>query len=268
MERLEKAFDLLEVFLKHEGELGISQLANLSKLNVSTAYRLASTLVKRGYLDRRSDRAKYSLGLKFLEFSSAVSKRVRVREMALPFLKRLNEVVNESVNLAVLDRGEAIYIEHIESSHGLRMFTKVGNRVPLHCTGVGKIFLAYMTEEDLEESVGSKGLFCRRTQNAIKDFTELKRELSVIRRDGIAIDNEEMEVGVKCVAAPVRDVSGNVVAAISVSGPSARLTNRRVEELKLLIKSCGLEISRAIGYQDKQSLFPSSKQEKVKLGQR
>ncbi|MFQ5996892.1 MAG: IclR family transcriptional regulator [Dehalococcoidales bacterium] len=248
MERLEKALDVLEIFLQHEGELRISQLASLSGLNVSTAYRLASTLVKRGYLSRQQKRGKYSLGLKLLGFSSAIKKKVKVRDAALPFLEKLNAATGEAVNLAILDSSEAVYIEHLEShSYLLRMFTEVGNRVSLHCTGVGKTFLANMREEELQRYLNCYGL-PQCTSKTITDTGKLKNELLIAKRDGIAEDDEETELGVRCIASPVKDGNGNVVAAVSISGPSARLNSDRVRELKLLVKNCGLEISQAIGY--------------------
>jgi len=233
--------------LKQEGEIGVSELARLSGLNVSTTYRIASTFVKRGYLSRRQPRGKYSIGLKLVEFGSAVKRTIKVRDMALPVLERLNEIAGESVNLAVLDSNEAVYIEHIESHYDLRMFTEVGNRVPLYCTGVGKVLLAYRGEEEVEQYLNGHNLTSY-TKNTITDIAKLRSELAAVRREGIAVDDEEKELGVKCVATPVKDRNGNVVAALSVSGPSARLTSGKVRKLKSLVKDFGLEISRKMGY--------------------
>lgn len=249
MQTIEKALDILEIFLKQEGEIGIAVLANLSGLNISTVHRITSTLVKKGYLNQRQRREKYSLGLKFLEFSSIIKRRMKIRNVALPFLEELNKVLDESVNLAILDSNEAVYIEQIESNHSLRIFTQVGNGVPLHCTGVGKVFLAHMGEEEVERFLNSKYLTYY-TENTIMDSSKLKKELLIVKREGIAKDDGEMEIGVRCVASPVKDCNGRVVAAISISGPSARLNGKRMGELKLLVKSCGLEISRAMGYRN------------------
>jgi len=243
----EKLFDILEVFLNQQGEFGLVELANLSRLNISTAYRIASVLVKRGYLSQARKRGKYSIGVKFLEFGVIAKRTIKIADLSIPFLEKLNKVTDESVNLAILDSNEVVYIERVESSHALRIFTQVGNRVPLHSTGVGKVLLAHMTEEEMERFFNSNCLISY-TDNTITDLSRLKKQLSVIKRKGVAMDNEEMELGVKCVASPVRDWNGNVVAAISISGPSARLTSKRMEELRPLIKSCALEISRAMGY--------------------
>lgn len=249
MKTVEKTLDILEVFLGQRDEIGIVELAKLSGLNISAAHRIASTLVNRGYLNQRQKGERYSLSPKLLQFSSIIRKRMRTRDVALPFLHKLNKVIDETVNLAILDADEAVFIESVESSHYLRTFPQVGAGEPLHCTGVGKIFLAHMREKELERFLNSKGL-AYHTENTITDFSKLKQELSIIRREGTAIDNEEFETGIKCIASPVKDGNGNVVVAIGISVPSARLNSERVRELKLLVKSCALEISRGIGYRD------------------
>ncbi|MFC2007773.1 IclR family transcriptional regulator [Chloroflexota bacterium] len=247
METVGKALDILEVFFKHDGEIGITELANLSGVNISTAHRITSLLVKKKYLSHRQKRGKYSIGFKFLEFSGTVKRRVKVRDVALPFMKEINAMVGESVNLAILDSDEAVYIEQVESSKSLRIFTEVGNRAPLYCTGVGKIFLAYMADEEKNRILHDKGLYPL-TENTTTDIDTMNNVLIKIKHDGYALDDGEMEQGVRCVASPVRDWNGNVVAAVSVSGPSARLSNERLGELIPLVKNSGLEISRAMAY--------------------
>ena len=247
MKTVRKALDILEVFLNDEDELGIGTVARLTKLNISTAHRLASIMLKKGYLSQPVNRGKYSLGLKLLEFTGAIKKKIEVRDVALPFMEKLNKKINESVNLAILDANEAVYIEQIETTHYLRTYIEVGHRVPLHASGAGKILLASMTEEEVKQFHKDKGLPSY-TENTIRNFSKLKKELSKIRREGVAIDNEERELGVRCVAAPVRDGNGNVVAAISVSGPTARLNDKRLGEVESLLKDCALKSSQAMGY--------------------
>ncbi|HEY50391.1 MAG TPA: IclR family transcriptional regulator [Dehalococcoidia bacterium] len=248
MKTIQKALDILELFLDRDDEIGLAEIASLTGLNVSTAHRIVATLMKRGYLNQRQKRQKYSLSTKLLQFSHVLSKRMKIRDLAFPILDGLNKMVSESVNIAILDQNEAVYIEHIESNQNLRMFTQVGNRVPLHSTGVGKVFLAHMNDEQLEDFLNGKPLPSY-TKNTITDVDKLKHELIIISEEGVGIDDEEREIGVKCIASPIKNSNGGVVAAISVSGPSARLSNKRVQEIKPLIKSCALEISRAMGYQ-------------------
>lgn len=242
-----KTCEVLEAFLKEkETEIGISHLASLTGLRVSTVHRIASTLVGKGYLKQMGKRGKYTLGLKFLEFNNVINRNMRIRDIALPMLEELRMATGESANLAILDHDNVVYIEHVSSNQTLRTFTEVGNRAPLHCTGVGKIFLANMKEE--KRSLLSKKPFTRHTYNTITDFRELEKELSNIKQEGVAIDNGEMDIDVRCIAAPIKDKDGDVITALSISGPYARLNNKRVEELKPLVKSYGLEISRTLGY--------------------
>lgn len=243
---LDKALSVLEVFSKNEKPISISELANTAGLNVSTAHHIATTLVKHGYLRQECKRGKYLIGLKFLEFNSMLKRNLNIGEIAFPLLEKLRLVSGESTNLAILDRTEVVYIEHVESNYTLRAFTAVGNRAPLHCTGVGKVFLAEMKKAELK-SIMEKP-FSRFTDNTVTDPEELSNELSIIKREGVAMDNGEMEMGVRCLAAPVKGAGGNVVAAISISGPYIRLNNTRIEELKPLIKSHAWEISKILGY--------------------
>ncbi len=248
MKTIKKALDVLEIFLNRDDEIGLTELASLTGMNVSTAHRVVMTLVRRGYINQRQKRQKYSLSTKFLQFGYVLNKRMTIRDVAFPMLDGLNKMVSESVNIAVLDQNEAVYIEHIESNQNLRIFTQVGNRVPLHCTGVGKVFLAHMNGEELEKALNSKDLPSY-TKNTITDVNKLKHDLTIIRKENVSIDDEEREIGVKCIASPIKNSNESVVAALSVSGPSARLSSKRVHEIKPLVRSCALEISRAMGYQ-------------------
>lgn len=140
-----------------------------------------------------------------------------------------------------------VYIEHIECNHTLRTFTALGNRVPLYCTGVGKVFCAYMDEETVFGLL--KGPLPRFTENTITDYIALEKELRTIKQEGLALDNGEMDIDVRCIAAPVFDATNKVVAAVSISGPYTRLSSDRIVELKPLVKKYSMEISRKMGYE-------------------
>ena len=151
MRTVEKTLHILEVLLKQEGEVGIVELASLSGLNVSTVHRISSTLVKEGYLSQPQKNEKYSLGPKFLQFSSVIQKRLRIRGVALPYLYKLNKMIDESVNLAILDVDGAVFVEVVESNHYLRTMPQLGAKEPLYCTAVGKVFLANIRDGELEK---------------------------------------------------------------------------------------------------------------------
>lgn len=247
MNAAERVLDILESFLKEEGEVGLVELANLSKLNISTTHRIASSLVKRGYLNQPNKRAKYSLSAKLLEFTPFIKNIVRIADVAFPFLVELNKQVNECVAVSVLDRNEVVKIEHVECRQNLRFASPLGTRLPLHCTASGKTLLAGMTEEELEKFLHSKEL-TRFTENTITDPNRLRAELATIRRKGIAISEEELYLGVTCVASPIKDGSGKVIAVVTASVPSSRFNSHRMSELRYLVNNCGLKISKALGY--------------------
>ena len=247
METVDRIIDVLEVFLSTQKGAGIVELANRSGNNASTVYRIVSTLAKRGYLVQPRKRGKYYLSPKLLTFSSVIKMSNKVREVAHPFLIQLNSETKESVNLAILDGNEALHVDHIVTNWDLRLVTQVGRRVPLYCTGLGKVFLANMTDYELRSYLNSQNLI-RYTPNTITRIEQLKKELALIRHRGVAIDNEELERGVRCVASPVTTVTGYTIACVSVSGPSARINGPTELFLESAVKKCARKISQELGY--------------------
>jgi IclR family transcriptional regulator, KDG regulon repressor len=241
-----KAIQILDTFSQVERPIGVTELATLTGLNVSTAYRIANEFAKHGYLQKERKRGKYTVGLKFLKFKSILINKLDIREVAYPFMYKLRAVTGESVNLAIIDGGEAVYIEHIESNRMLRTFTIRGNRVPLYCTGVGKVFCAYMDKEEMRHLV--TGPLKKLTENTITDLPAFEKELAKIKLEGLAMDNGEMEIDVRCIAAPVFDATGITVASVSISGPYTRLSEARLKELKPIVKNYAMEISHAMGF--------------------
>jgi DNA-binding IclR family transcriptional regulator len=249
MESLRKAFDVLEVFLAQGGELGLSDIANITKLNISTVHGIMAFLRKREYVIQKGKRGKYSLGYKFLEFSDAISKSLPMGEMASPYMKELNGLTHETITLAVLNEYTALIIDRVESPHGLRVSGKAEHEAPLYCTGVGKVLLAYQSEESWREYFSQTDLVPS-TSNTIMDFDRLREHLLEIRQQGYGIDNQEFELGVVNIAAPIRDRNGKAVAAVGILGPTVRITDAKIGELVIAVKGCASEISRAIGYRD------------------
>ena len=243
----ERVIDILESFLKEEGEVGLAELANLSKVNISTTHRIVSSLVKRGYLNQPNKRAKYSLSVKLLEFTPFIKDIDRIADVAFPFLVKLNKQVNESIALSVLDRNEVVKIEHVECRQNLRFASPLGTRFPLHCTASGKTLLAGMSEKEVENFLQSKEL-TRFTENTITNPDRLRAELATIRREGIAVSEKELDLGVTCVAAPIKDGSGKVIAVVTASAPSSRFNSQRISEVRCLMENYALKISKALGY--------------------
>lgn len=202
------------------GELGISQLGSATGLPI---HRLVSTLTARDYLRQDTGSRKYQLGPRLLRLSS--SARVTVEALLRPYLRELAELTGETANLAVLEDGLVVYVAQAPSRHILRTFTEVGNRVHAHSTAAGKAILAYEDRSVVERIIDEFGL-PQHTPNTITDPTALLVELDTIRTRGYALDNEEREVGVRCVAMPVL-LDGEAIAAVSISAPASRLELQR-----------------------------------------
>jgi DNA-binding IclR family transcriptional regulator len=247
---LERALHLLEIMAEEKGEVELQELCKKTHINTTTLYRLLQTLQSRGFVEQNPSTGRYRLGLKLLQLGHAVTNQIELRGIALPFLEKLMEKTGETANLVILDEGEAVYIEKVESPASLRMFYRIGKQAPAHATGVGKVLLAALSSEKVTEIIKNKGL-CKLTENTITSPEKLQEELEKIQENGFAIDNEECEVGAKCIAAPIRDYTNQVVAAISISGPNARLSEDRLNELAEVVKDTAYKISENIGYRGK-----------------
>ena len=241
-----RAVKILDV-LSSEGEKSVTEISTALSFPKSSVHEITSTLLATGILEKDSDRNKYSLGLKLFELGKQAQANLEISKVAIPSLRSLHERFDETVHLTVLDRKEVLYIECFESTKQLRTYSVIGIRAPLHCTAVGKAILAYLDDEEVEEIIRSMGL-PRFTQNTITDRERLNAEVRKIRDCGFATDVMEHEEGVCCVGAPVRNHTGQVVASISVSGPSQRITPARIAEIAPLVMERTAEISRRLGY--------------------
>jgi DNA-binding IclR family transcriptional regulator len=215
---LVRAFELLEHLGDAGGEMTLSELTEASGLPMPTTYRLIRTLVEGGYVRQDASR-RYSLGPRLIRLGEAASRLLGAR--ARPVLAELVKEVGETANMALLEGDEAVYVAQVPSQHSVRMFTEVGRRVKPHCTGVGKALLAQLPPRIAGEILVRTGLPAA-TSHTITDRSRLMAELEKIRRQGYALDDEEQELGVRCVAVPV--AGAPALAAISVSGPQGRLT--------------------------------------------
>ncbi len=214
---------------------------------MSTVHRLLATLVDRGYVRQDPETSRYHLGSRVFALASAADVHLDVRLVARPFLERLMRAAAETANLVIATQDEVVYIDQVESAQLVKMFTQPGMRAPLYCTGCGKVILAYRPLEAIEPVLG--GPLPRHTAHTISARPALEAELERIRKDGFAVDNEEMEDGVRCIAVPVFDRRGEIAAALSVSGPTTRMTVQRVTSLAPTAKGIALELSQALGYQ-------------------
>lgn len=240
------AIRILEVLGREEG-LGVTRISQLLELPKSSVHDILSTLHNEGLVEKDCERNHYSLGLKLFELGNMARANLELRRIATPFLRALNEDLDETVHLTILDGWEVLYIECFESTKQLRTYSVIGVRAPLHCTAVGKAILSFFTEKQVSEMIKAMGL-PRFTENTITDRQRLDRELAEIRKRGFAVDNAEHEEGVRCVGAPIHNHEAQVVASISVSGPSQRMTSERDKEVGRLLVAKTHEISWRLGY--------------------
>ncbi len=249
VQSLERAFDILEVMAKEGRPISISYLSEKVNLKVSTVHRLLATMVSRGFVRQNEEDNKYRLGLKLWEIGNAVLPP-DVRFTAKPYLEELVSRCEETVNLAVLDGHEVVYIDQVEPERRIvvKMFAQAGSRGPAYATASGKVLLAYLPEEKQEEVI-NKVVFEKFTTDTITNAEDLKQELNRIRSEGYALDWGELEEHIRCAAVPVFNHEKKAVAAISVSGVAARMSNAYVHNHLLPdIKDVGQKISQQLGY--------------------
>lgn len=254
MTSLQKIIDILELFLNTDEALSISELSSLSGIHKSTVNRIASYLVKRGYLNQFEKRGKYSLGMKFLDYSSAIKKRIKIREIARFHLTQLKNLIDESCILVVWDGKKATLIDTIHSASILRAAPDESTIVPLHATSAGKIFLSAMKNVQLEEHISRKSnkKFTKFTK---VDPNKLKKELQKVRIDNLAYDIEEHVIGLSSIAAGIMDINGNIIAVAAVIGPIARLPLKKLREMAPVVKKCANDISTDLGWKNHSPSF-------------
>lgn len=247
LQSVERAITILKSFSLQKPERGVSELSRELGLHKSTVSRLMRTLEHGGLLARNPDTERYRLGVDLIGLASQVVSYMDVREVARPLLRELAEACQETVNLSVLDGGRVVNLEQfVPQSRRIRNVGRVGRRMYVHCTAAGKVFLAYRSP-DIVDRLLSRPL-ARFTPRTVTDPEKLRAEADKVRRQGYAIVQEELEEGLNVVAAPVRDHTGQVVAAVSVAGPVFRVTSDLLPELARQVVEVSSEISQQLGY--------------------
>ena len=240
------AVRLLKAFSEQQTEIGISDLARKLGVAKSTVHRLAVTLCSDGMLEQNPDSGKYRLGISLFRLGSLVRRRMSVSNEARPLLRELREKVNETVHLAVLDGSEIMYVYNLESTQAIRMRSDVGVRKPAYCTAEGQAILAFQPPEVIEDVIRA-GLAAR-TPQTVTDADKLRRVLEAVRQRGCAIEDEESELGMRCIAAPLRNDAGEVVAAIGLAGPVSRLSKKALAAYIPHVIETAAQISARLGY--------------------
>lgn len=248
---VERALQILECFDDEHSERGISEISQAVGLHKATAHRIVTTLSNFGYLERASDGQKYRLGIQLATLGSRVVNRMDLRSEALPYMQELVKQWDEVCDLSIFDQGSVFYIEVLQDNHALKISASVGQSLPAHCTASGKMFLAHLPTRELEKYLSQS--LASHTENTISSPEVLRKQLEEIRKQGYAIDQEEYEEGISSVAAPITNRKGQVIAVISMPGPTNRMMPDRLCEIAKPLVSAAQNISKKLGWHSEGS---------------
>jgi IclR family KDG regulon transcriptional repressor len=243
---VERALQILSCFDDQHPERGLSDIAQVVDLHKATTHRIVTTLVNYGYLERAADGQRYRLGLQLTDLGFKAIRRMDLRREALPYMKLLAQQLDEACDLSIFDRENVFYIEFVQGTHTLTVAAAVGQRLPPYCTASGKLFLAYLTSNEVD-AILSRPMVSY-TDKTISTSDELHQQLESIRKQGYAVDDEEYEVGIRAVAAPIRNQKGIVIAALGTPGPTSRITLEHIPQVARALTDAAQAISRRMGW--------------------
>ncbi|MCP4537148.1 MAG: IclR family transcriptional regulator [Chloroflexi bacterium] len=238
---LARGLKILEILAdSHEG-VGITALAEQMEMDKASVSRMVQTLAKYGYVEKAPDGRRYQLGVMIVNLSRSVIDRMPLRDVAKPYLHEMVERTGECAHLAIFAHGQVLYIDQVESPAALRVNADVGHVAPLYCTALGKVLLAF-GDYDIPESLDSL------TEHTITSVVQLERDLEETRSRGYALDDEEYDYGVRCIAVPVHDLGGKIIAAMGISGPSHRMSLEQIPELVAHVVEVGQTLSDRLSF--------------------
>lgn len=238
---VERAMRILEAFDGHNNALGVSEVAQATGLHKATTHRILMTLFNGGFLERAGDGDGFRLGLPLVELGLGALHGLDFRRAAVPYMQQLVERFQETCTLAIFDRGQMLYVEVIHAEHSLTIAARVGRHLPAHCTASGKVLLAFLPPETVEPIISAPLVLY--TEKTITSPDLLREELSLVRRRGYAVADEEFEAGVRAISVPIRDLDGKVMAAMSIPCPTNRLDSERIPEMAQALMEAANAIS-------------------------
>ena len=247
---VEKTMKLVEILSSSHTPMKLQDISSAAGIPNSTALRMLNTLLTLGYVNQDEDTLRYSLSLKFAYIGECATRQVNISRTAHPDLIRLARMTGECVCFAVEQNSEVVYLDVIteQANNILTVTQRIGKRAPLYCTGIGKLILTNYSQDALMNYMNNTNLI-RYTEKTIVTLVELQAELAKINHLGYAVDDEECDLGARCLAAPIRNYTGHVVAGISVTAPALRLTPERIKSLAPTVLDAAFSISKALGYQ-------------------
>lgn len=245
---IDRAIRVLDSFTFDKPELSVGEVSVATGLHKATAHRILMALEYNGLVEQNRVTANYRLGLKLFKLGHQAVAGLNLRDVAKSHLRALMEETGETAHLAILYADEVLYLEKVEGPHVLRMPSRVGRHIPTYCTSVGKAMLSCLDEEEVRHIVQTYPIRAY-TPNTAKAVEELLVELKRTRKRGYAVDNEEFELGLRCVGAPIRDYTGEMVGAIGVAGPSTRLTREKIPAVGAVVLKVAASVSQALGFE-------------------
>lgn len=248
---VEKTMKLVEIMASHNEPMKLQDISMEADIPVSTVLRMLNTLLEMGYVNQNEDTLRYSLSLKFAYIGELVKRQVNITQIAHPKLIDLSNAVGECCCLAVEDESEILYLDFFsnQANNILTTTQRIGKRAPMYCTGIGKLLLTNYSEEELSVYVKNTQLIPY-TSNTLTSLAQISLELEKVKAQGYAIDDEECDQGAKCIAAPIYDYSGKIIAGISVTAPSVRFKEERTAVILPVLLRIAEEISRTLGYSE------------------
>ena len=245
---IDRAAQILDCFGFDHQELSVSEIGAKTNLHRSTAHRILMALEYNDLIQQNPENGKYCLGIKLFRLGHQAVSHLNLREICRPFLTRIMNETKETVHLAVLDEDQVLYLDKVEGPHALRMPSRVGRRIPTYCTSLGKAMLSFLDDQEVK-NIFRNQVLRPYTANTVKTLSQLLTDLRMIRKRGYSVDNEEIEIGLRCVGAPIKDYTGAMVGAISVAAPSARLSSQKIHSVGKLVVTTAEEISEKLGYE-------------------
>jgi DNA-binding IclR family transcriptional regulator len=244
---LERTSEIIDVMTNYPKGISLADICNASKLNKTTVFRILANLQQFGYATQDIQDGKYRLGFKFVEISTTILAESDIRNTAHAYLEKLSSVTSEVVHLIVLDGYEGVYIDKVHnSSNTIRMLSRVGKHLLLHCTSAGKVLMSGMSETEIDNVIRVKGLI-KKTENTITNRDTLMKELIKVKAQGYAEDDIENEEGIRCLAAPIYNYKGEIAAVVSIAGVTLRVTKQRLPELAFVLKDITSQITKEFG---------------------
>ena len=247
IQSVDRALRIFDLFDEYETELKITDISERMQLHKSTVHSILKTLQSKGYIEQNEENGKYRLGMKLFERGNLVIRSLDIRTIAKKHLIKLSVETENTVHLVILDGKEGIYIDKVEGPSATVLYSRIGRRIPVHSSAVGKALVAFKSKKELQEIL--KGyVYKKQTINTITDEKTYLEDLEKVRDSGFAIDKEENEPGITCLAVPIWDHTGTVAAAMSMSQPTMRIDQIQLERSVEMLKEAAEKISKELGY--------------------